>query len=267
VSVLASRAEAKQFHFDGPHPVDDKYGGGFCYIEGPHIHIYDAHDPDALYRVHDDNYVFVGDPVAHGYEGPKNAFYGPHPIPGPDGDEWCYIEGPHYHVYAAPPEAHFTVKNGVNFYVGELPQAYVVAKPRYTRINTIYRPMHYARPVFVEAPPPEYHGPIVDVEAGVVVPSVPSATVVVGSPQPVGAVIVPSTPTPVIGAGIDIHAGISVGVPTVVVPAPVVIAPAPVVVVHDHATVVQPVVVQPGVVVVHDHEHHDNGKHKGEDHQ
>ena len=62
------------------------------------------------YRDHDGFKYFVGDPVAYGWDGEKHAYYGHHPIPVDalvDGDpdtEWCYIDGPHYHAWAPPPD-------------------------------------------------------------------------------------------------------------------------------------------------------------------
>src|SRR5262249_18960749 len=42
-TVVASTgvAHAKQVRFVGVHPIAPEYGGGFCYIEGPHVHIYE----------------------------------------------------------------------------------------------------------------------------------------------------------------------------------------------------------------------------------
>jgi len=68
----------KQVRFAGVHPIPKSEGGGICYIEGPHVHIYAA---DKLeYREHGPDHVFVGDPVAYGFDGPRFAYNGPHPI-------------------------------------------------------------------------------------------------------------------------------------------------------------------------------------------
>jgi hypothetical protein len=114
--------------FVGIHPVVAEYGGGFCYIEVPHVHVYKPDRADVLYRHHDDGYHFVGDPVPYGYEGPKHAYYGHHPVDvdfviGDDGDhtEYCYLEGPHYHPWGPPPGATFRLRSGVHFWVGDLP--------------------------------------------------------------------------------------------------------------------------------------------------
>jgi hypothetical protein len=230
--MLGRVASAKQVRFVGMHPITSDEGGGFCYIEVPHVHIYTPARSDVLYREHDGGHFFVGDPVPYGYEGPKHAYYGPHPVAVDvlleerdlDGDEveYCYLDGPHYHYYAAPAELKFKVKGGVSFFVGDLPPAYVEARPRYAKINVVYKPLHYERPVVVEAPPPEYHGPVVavDVEPVVVEPAVE-----IEVPPPVEVVATP----PVVGveahgvvAGPAVHGHVSVGVqvPTVEVRVP-----------------------------------------------
>src|SRR6476646_10357680 len=81
VALLSSRvalADKKQVRYIGIHPVAKSEGGGMCYIEGPHVHIYEA---DKLqYRDHHGAKFFVGDPVAYGYDGPKKSYKGHHPI-------------------------------------------------------------------------------------------------------------------------------------------------------------------------------------------
>jgi hypothetical protein len=239
--------------FVGVHPVAPDHGGGFCYIEFPHVHTYEPQRADVLYRPHDDGYHFVGDPVPYGYEGPKQAYYGHHPIDvdfvvGDDGGhtEYCYLDGPHYHPYGPAPDAQFTLKGGVHFYAGHFPRVYTEARPRYVKINAVYRPLRYTRPVVVVSPPPEYRGPVVVEEP---------TTVVV--PAHAGAGVHAE-------AGVGISAGISIGLPSVHLVAPaVVVDPGPdVVYVRD----------RPRTVVVHEHhgprvikvkhKHHGHGKGK-----
>ena len=76
--ALADHKFGHQVRFAGIHPIPKGEGGGICYIEGPHVHIYAANKLE--YRTHGDDHVFVGDPVAYGYDGPKYAYKGPHPI-------------------------------------------------------------------------------------------------------------------------------------------------------------------------------------------
>ena len=46
---VAATAEAHHVRFLGPHPIAAKYGGGYCYIEAPHLHLY---GPDHPYGRH-----------------------------------------------------------------------------------------------------------------------------------------------------------------------------------------------------------------------
>lgn len=239
VSLATARAaEAKQVKFVGVHPIAAEYGGGFCYIEVPHIHIYEPRDAGVQYRVHDGAYFYVGDPVAYGYDGPKHAYYGPHPVQvnaiveDDDPDVvYCYLEGPHYHYYQPVAEAKFAVKGGVYWYTGDFDPGYERDRPKFAHINVEMKPIHYARPVVVVAPPPEYRGPIVEVDGPEVVVPVVEAHDGVG-----------------VGGIIGVHA--SVGV---VVPAPSV---------DIHLGV-------PGAVIIEEDEHHykhhhDEGHHYGE---
>ena len=105
---LASKKYGKQVRYAGIHPVAKGEGGGICHIEGPHVHIYAANKLE--YRVYADNNVFVGDPVAYGWDGPKYAYKGNHPIQvnavvdvGAEPHvQYCYIDGPHYHYFEPP---------------------------------------------------------------------------------------------------------------------------------------------------------------------
>src|SRR6266571_6518906 len=78
-AVSPARAEPRhQVRYVGIHPIPKSEGGGICYIEGPHVHLYSANKLE--YRNHGDDHVFVGDPVAYGWDGPKYAYKGPHPM-------------------------------------------------------------------------------------------------------------------------------------------------------------------------------------------
>jgi hypothetical protein len=272
VAALAARAEAKQVRFLGPHPVAAKYGGGYCYIEAPHLHMYTPDRP-GLYQQVNDEYVFTGDPTPFGYDGDRHPFYGHHPIvvEGSPEPVYCLIEGPHYHPFAAPETPDYQMKNGVAFYVAPIPAVYV--KPHRVRaINAEYRPYVSFRPTVEVAPPPEWHG-----EVWVAGPSVEvhAPGVFVAPPQPHVAVEV-SAPGIVVAAPPQ---------PRVIVaaPAPVFVAPpAPHVIVGAPAPRVYVGAPAPGPVFVggvrgeprghwehreerHEErwEHHDNGHHNG----
>jgi hypothetical protein len=158
--VLATSAAwaKKQVKYVGIHPIPKAEGGGFCNIEGPHVHIFGANKLE--YRDHRGMNYFVGDPVAYGYDGPRHAYKGHHPIhvdvvvgdPEPD-LEFCYINGPHYHYFTPPPGPEFAVAGDTYFYVQAPPPVYVQARPAMMEVNAVYTPLVYARPVVeVEAP-------------------------------------------------------------------------------------------------------------------
>src|SRR5258708_4677323 len=157
VVALSSVANAdparQQVRYVGIHPVPKSEGGGICYIEGPHVHVYVA--DKIQYRDHRGENFFVGDPVAYGYtpqDGPRHVYKGHHPIHIDavvgDGDpqtEWCYIDGPHYHYFAPAEGPEFKVDGNAYFYVGEPPRAYVAGRATYMPINRVYTPMLYER--------------------------------------------------------------------------------------------------------------------------
>lgn len=193
----------KQVRYVGIHPIPKSAGGGICYIEGPHVHIFAANKLE--YRDHRGANYFVGDPVAYGYDGPKHVYKGHHPIHvdavvGDDEDdtEWCYLDGPHYHAFAAPDGPEFDVKGDVAFYVAEPPPVYLEARPALVKINAVYTPLIYERPVVTVEPPSAWIG----VRAGFAAPAV------VVDERP-AAVVVPGR----VRAGVGVRAGVEVVVP------------------------------------------------------
>jgi hypothetical protein len=183
----AAAGSGKQVRYVGIHPVPRSAGGGVCYIEGPHVHIFAANKIE--YRDHRKHNYFVGDPVAYGYDGPRHAYKGHHPIHvhavvGDDEQdvEFCYLDGPHYHSFTPPPaiEADFEVAGDAYFYVAEPPTAYVEARPAMIKINAVYTPLTYSRPVVEVEPPSGWIGVRVGlgVPAAVVVDERPATVVV-----------------------------------------------------------------------------------------
>jgi hypothetical protein len=206
--VLASspafaKKHGRQVRYAGIHPVVKAEGGGICHIEFPHVHIYPANKLE--YRLVADNYVFVGDPVAYGWDGPKYAYKGHHPIqvnviaelPEPT-TTYCYINGPHYHYFEPPEGPDFKVAGDAYFYVGTPAPAYVEARPAYIGINAVYTPIAYARPVIEVEPPSGW----IMVRPGVVVEA---PAVIVDGPRGRGEV-------GVVG-GVGVSAGVSVHIP------------------------------------------------------
>ncbi|WP_375758395.1 hypothetical protein [Corallococcus exercitus] len=174
--MAASAAEAKQWRYAGMHPRTGQPRDGLCHLEAPHVHSAAPLHADTLYRTRDNVYVFIGDPTPFGYEGPRHSYYGHHPVVlnvivnidvDVDVVEYCYHDGPHYHAYEPPPRQQFVDKEDVHFYAGEYPEEYRRENPKRVRVNTVYRGWNVPRPVMAFAPPPQYHGPIIQVGVNV----------------------------------------------------------------------------------------------------
>lgn len=159
----AAKKWGKQVRYAGIHPVPKAEGGGICHLEAPHVHIYQPNKVE--YRVVADNNVFVGDPVAYGWDGPKHAYKGHHPVQvnvvagvGDPYTHYCYLDGAHYHHWDAPEGPEFKVVGDAYFYVGEPAPLYLEARPAYVGINATYRPITYTRPVVTVEPPSAWIG-------------------------------------------------------------------------------------------------------------
>lgn len=213
-------AGRKQVHYIGIHPVPKVEGGGFCNIEGPHVHVFAANKLE--YRDHAGAYYFVGDPVAYGYDGPRYTYRGHHPIhvsavvgdPEPD-TEFCYLNGPHFHYFTPPEGPEFEVRGDAYFYVAPPPPMYVEARPALIEINAVYTPLVYARPVIEVEPPSAWIGlhATYGIGMGVVAPA---AAVVVEPPRVRGGAIVDvHIPAPTlsveVGASIGFGGGVVIG--------------------------------------------------------
>lgn len=210
--AAAGKGNGKQVRYVGIHPVPPSQGGGVCYIEGPHVHVFAANKLE--YRDHRGYQHFVGDPVAYGYDGPRHAYKGHHPIHvhavvGDDHEDvaYCYLDGPHFHAYAPPPaiEADFAVAGDAYFYVAEPPRAYVAARPAMVKINAVYTPLVYTRPVVEVEPPSGWIG--VRFAAPAVIVDERPATVVVPAPRAAVEVHVP-VPSVRVDVGIGIGGGV-----------------------------------------------------------
>ena len=237
-------ANPHQVRYVGIHPIPKSEGGGFCYIEGPHVHVYDA--DKVQYRDHRGEHYFVGDPVAYGYDGQRYEYRGHHPIHIDavvgDGDpqtEWCYIDGPHYHYFQPVEGPEMRVAGDAYFYVGDPPHAYIAGRPTYMRINAMYAPMVYERPVItVDAPVgwigarAEFITPGVVVAPGAAVVAPGVAVVAPGVTVTGGVGVVIPTPSLHVDVGVGVGGGVIVGGP-------------------------------PRPVIVKEREHHDEGEHRG----
>lgn len=242
IAGLPTAVRAFQVEYVSPHPVPHKYGGGFCAINVPHTHNYRPGNP-RLFRAVRGQHYFVGDPTPFGYDGPRYAYYGAHPVLEAEmhfgHSVFCYLKGPHFHWYQPPPQAPYQLAGGAYWYVGTFPTVYYQERPRYAVINQVYAPMPYTRPTVDVAVAPA----VVRAEISLGGPGWRASAVVGGPPSPVVAppapvvappapVIAPPSPGPVVEIGVGINLGGSP--PVVAVPA----AP-------------------PG------HVHHDHGRHEG----
>lgn len=224
VGTAVAGKGGKQVRYHGIHPVPKSEGGGLCYIEGPHVHIFAANKLE--YRDHRGANYFVGDPVAYGYDGPRHTYKGHHPVHvhanvGDDHEdvEFCYLDGPHFHAFAAPAGPDFEVVGDVNFYVGTPPPVYLEARPTLVKVNAMYTPITYERPVITVEAPSAWIG----VRAGfgapaaVVVDTRPAAVVVPGRVRAGLSVEVVAPPPPSIsidvGIGVGVRGGVFVGGP------------------------------------------------------
>lgn len=247
-SLGALASGGRQVRYVGIHPIPRTEGGGICYIEGPHVHLFDA--DKIQYRDHHGANYFVGDPVAYGYDGERYAYKGHHPIhvdavvgDGDPDDEYCYLSGPHYHYFAPPESPEFRMSGDAYFYVGDPPHAYVEARPAMMKIDAVYQPLSYERPVVEVAAPVGWIGARAEF-------LVPSATIVVEPPR--GQVIVAPLRAGVTVQGFipapSIHIGVGFGIGGGVI-------------VHERPAVIyreRPVIIEHRVKYKHD-----NGRHRG----
>ena len=162
VGFVTHTAIAAQTRFVGSHPIAERAGGGYCYVEAQHLHNYSPDHP-IFYRSSSTGFAFIGDPIPFGYSGERHIFYGHHPIAlSIDEREFCFIDGPHYHAFAPTSGDDYDVVNGIAFYVGPFPSTYVDERAkRWKPLNDELLPFFRFRPVVsVVVPPPEWRGRI-----------------------------------------------------------------------------------------------------------
>jgi len=84
----------------GPHPVDSRVEPGVTWDNTPgrHIHPYPPFDL-RLFSFKDGCYYFIGDPSDFGYAQDTYSYYGAHPIAAIHGGGWCFMIGPHRHLW------------------------------------------------------------------------------------------------------------------------------------------------------------------------
>ena len=124
---------------------------------------------------------------------------------------FCYIDGPHFHAFAPPTvvAADFKVAGNAYFYVGTPPPVYVEARPKLAKINAIYTPIEYERPVVVVEPPEAWIGVRFAAPVVVVDDRGPPPAAVVGAEVVVPAVEIRP---PSLSVGVDVDIGVGGGV-------------------------------------------------------
>lgn len=137
-----------QYLYWGFHPVPDGQGT-FCTEPGLHAHPFPPFD-EHLFARYGDAWVFIGDPYDFGYGGGATWFYDHHPLPW---GGWCYIGGPHRHLFA-PWGSWFAWEGPYVVFVGVYDDFYWWGYPRWVYYwQNVYVPRY--RPV---APSPGPHG-------------------------------------------------------------------------------------------------------------
>ena len=134
-----ARATSSRVAYYGPHPVYDTYGSDdWCNVKGVHYHDY-APDSEDFFVRDSGRYVFVGDPTYYVSNVNFDTYYymGPHPLP--VGNNWCYINGPHRHHWAASGYYNYTRVGTVNYYTyyGER-NSYYDPNHRHYDLHTYY---------------------------------------------------------------------------------------------------------------------------------
>lgn len=216
VAAGDGKGKGKQVHYVGIHPIAKAHGGGLCHLEVPHVHVFAPADM-VQYRDYQGDHYFVGDPVAYGWEGDKHAYYGHHPIyveavvdgGAPGEPVYCYLNGPHYHAFEPPVSlvADYKIEADAYFYVGEPLPVYVEARPALVKINAIYTPIEYVRPVVTVEPPSAWIG----IRFPIAVVGAAPAAVVVDGPEVRGGVTVVAPAIDIRPPSIEVGIGISVG--------------------------------------------------------
>lgn len=123
--ALAPTAHAEPLPYRGPHPVG--FDGSWHLEREVHVHDRLPVGTEPFARV-EGVHVFLGDPVAHGYEGTVWTYEGVHPLPwGMPG--YCGLSGEHDHPFA--PEGQYRRdRGGVYDYVGPLRGGLGTYRPR-----------------------------------------------------------------------------------------------------------------------------------------
>jgi hypothetical protein len=128
----------------GSHPVDTRVSAGESWDDTPgaHMHAYRPLDL-RLFELRDGCYYFVGDPRDFGYTGPTYSYYGAHPILEAYGGGWCFMIGPHTHLWR-PWSPHFTLVGPWYYWEGAYDPYFWSYWPYYSFYYRTYYPQYYS---------------------------------------------------------------------------------------------------------------------------
>ncbi len=127
----------------GPHPVDTRVSAGEPWDDTPgaHMHAYPPLDL-RLFELRDGCYYFVGDPRDFGYAGPTYSYYGAHPILDEYGGGWCFMIGPHTHLWR-PWSPNFALVGPWYYWEGPYDPFFWAYWPYYSFYYRSYYPRYY----------------------------------------------------------------------------------------------------------------------------
>lgn len=139
----AYRAPNGTFCYVGPHPVDTRVVAGASWdaTAGRHYRGYAPIDA-RLFALRDGCYYFTGDPRDFGFAGQTYAYYGAHPILDGYGGGWCFMMGPHTHLWA-PWSPSFTVVGSWYYWHGPFDPYFWAYWPYYSFYYRTYYPGYY----------------------------------------------------------------------------------------------------------------------------
>ena len=185
--LWAADAPVGVARYRGIHPLWPQTGG-FCYIDVPHVHNKRPTDLRTYRVLPGEENLYVGDPVALGYDGTRYPYFGPHPLAaaGLSASEpvYCYLRGPHFHAEQPPAGASFVFKAGVYWFIGTFLPAFE---------RDLYNMWVNDAPVLTSYEPPQVS--LADAPPGYVQPAALRVKPVVpGAPGALAAPAVPAVP-------------------------------------------------------------------------
>ena len=95
-----------------------------------------------LFALRDGCYYFIGDPRDFGFAGQSYAYYGAHPVLDTYGGGWCFMMGPHTHLWA-PWSPSFTVVGSWYYWHGPFDPYFWAYWPYYSYYYRAYYPSYY----------------------------------------------------------------------------------------------------------------------------